>query len=130
MVEYSPKPRGTVSAQSNGKGVIKKGQIQFEHEECNAWGVFTRQSIDAASAKNMHIAEIKIQANKTGRKTYTLNGDHETVCGESINDKEMQLKTYSENASDFRSKLAQLQNDGNEVCGVCVSHFYADPEQH
>jgi hypothetical protein len=106
------------------------GQIKFEHEECNAWGVFTRQSIDAASAKNMHIAEIKIQADKTGRKTYTLNGDHKTVCGESINDKEKQLKTYSENASDFRSKLAQLQNDGNEVCGVCVSHFYADPEQH
>lgn len=68
MVEYSPKLRGTVSAQSNGKGVIKKGQIQFEHEECNAWGVFTRQSIDAASAKNMHIAEIKIQADQKGGK--------------------------------------------------------------
>lgn len=53
-------------------------------------------------------------------------------CIGQLNDKQKGLDSWqifrSTSASEIRSKLADFQNQGYEICGLCVSRFYADPE--
>ncbi len=105
------------------------GQIQFEHKGCNAWGLFDKTAIVADNSNNLHIAEIRI-VEKLGEKSYRLNRSNKAVCGEEIKEHQNQKIPYFDDVSKLRLRLATLQNEGKEVCGRCVAHFYADPEQH
>ena len=105
-------------------------QIQFEHAGSNGWAIYPSKDIDADNAQNIHVAECEIKT-VNGERKFTLNKSQETICGEKLISlqKERRNILVSADASEIRSKLANLQNGGNEVCGVCVSHFYADSEQ-
>jgi len=61
-----------------------------------------------------------------GKETVVLNPGRETICGCKLKP-ERQYSFATKDASKMREKLAFCQNNG-EVCGVCVSHFYADAE--
>ena len=78
----------------------------------------------------MHIAEVRIERNNDGKVSVYLNDDDETICGEKLIsvDEGRHNSYWSKSASDIRSKVTELQNSGHEVCGTCVSHFYADGE--
>ena len=102
-------------------------QIPFKHAGCNGWAIYKSQYIDSDNAKNMHIAEVRIEKQDNGGEVVYLNKNKETICGLKL----VSRPTYlylSKSASDIRSKMAELQNGGHEVCGTCVSHFYADGE--
>ena len=105
-------------------------QIQFEHEGSNGWAIYPSKDIDAENAQNIHVAECEIKTVNGARK-FTLHKSQETICGEKLISHQEGRKNilFSADASEIRSELANLQNGGNEVCGVCVSHFYADLEQ-
>ena len=105
------------------------GKITFKHTDCNGWAIYDSQYIDAEEAKNIHVVECKITVDENGKKTFVPNRQLETVC-------QVKLKKYisrkcidfSTEPSEIRLKLTKLQNEGKEVCGTCVSHFYADPK--
>ncbi len=102
-------------------------QIQFKDRQCNAWAIYNSTNIDAEEPKNVHIAEVRIEKQDNGGEVVYLNKNKETICGLKL----VSRPTYlylSKSASDIRSKMAELQNGGHEVCGTCVSHFYADGE--
>ena len=103
-------------------------QIPFEHEECDCWAIYESQYIDSNNAKNMHVVEGKISY-QGGQKCFTPNSMLQTVCKkQKLKAGKKQNSFCSTDASRIRSKLAEFQNQGYEVCGTCVSHFYADPE--
>lgn len=106
------------------------GQIQFEDEECTAWGLFEKAAMDVKNSNNLHVAEIVIVVDQFGKKSYRLNRSCKAVCGEEIKEHQNQKIPYFDDVSKLRLRLATLQNEGKEVCGRCVAHFYADPEQH
>lgn len=101
--------------------------IPFEHEGCDEWGVYESQYIAAEDAKNIHIAEGRSRIDEEGTPVFKVNQQHRTICGERILQKNGKICVFQD-AMKLRSRLAELQNQGNEVCGTCVSHFYADPE--
>ena len=105
-------------------------QFQFEHEGSNGWAIYPSKDIDADNAQNIHVAECEIKT-VNGERTFTLHKSQETICGEKLISLQKGRRDIlvSADASKIRSLLANLQNGGNEVCGVCVSHFYADSEQ-
>ena len=104
-------------------------QIQFEHEGSNGWAIYPSKNIDADNAQNIHVAEGEIKT-VNGERKFTLHKSR-TICGEKLISLQKGRRNIlvSADASRIRSQLANLQNGGNEVCGVCVSHFYADSEQ-
>lgn len=76
----------------------------------------------------MHVVEGKITY-RDGKKFFTPNSALKTVCKkQNLKKDKRQYSFASTSASAIRSKLADFQNQGCEVCGTCVSHFYADPE--
>lgn len=103
-------------------------QIEFEYNESNGWAIVDSQYIDAENAQNIHVAEGEIVVVNQKQKFY-LNSKEKTICGEKLVKGEKEYLFYSTNPSKIRSALANLQNNKNEVCGICVSHFYADPEK-
>ena len=102
-------------------------QIEFEYAESNGWAIYDSQYIDAENAQNIHVAEGKIVV-KNHKKTFFINSKEETICKEKLKSiKEgRQNRFCSTDPSKIRSELENLQNQGYEVCGVCVSRFYAD----
>lgn len=100
------------------------------HRGCNGWAVYSKENIDAESARNVHVAEVKISTDPaTGSTTIRPNDKLETVCGlQTLIAKGRKNLFYSENDVDIRNKMVELQNMGIEVCGCCASHFYADIE--
>ena len=105
-------------------------QIPFKHPECNGWAIYDSTNIAAKNSNNMHIAEVRIEEKDKGSVSVYLNDDDETICGEKLIsvDEGRHNSYWSKSASDIRSKVTELQNSGHEVCGTCVSHFYADGE--
>lgn len=103
-------------------------EISFKHEKCNGWGIYNSEYIDAEDARNIHVAEGIVEDDLPQDRKFYVNLKHETICGRKLVDKDRRVGGFSKCASEIRSKLAKLQNDGNEVCGTCVSHFYADSE--
>ena len=104
--------------------------IPFEHAGCNGWAIYDSTNIVAENSKNMHVAEVTIKRDNDGKVSVYLNDDEETICKNKLISKAKgrQYRYFSQSASDIRSKMAELQNGGHEVCGTCVSHFYADGE--
>ena len=104
--------------------------IPFDHAGCNGWAVYSSKNIAAGNSKNMHIAEVRIEEKDKGSVSVYLNDDDETICGETlISISEGRQNCYcSKSASQIRNKVTELQNNGNEVCGICVSHFHVDTE--
>lgn len=109
---------------------ILMADIPFEHAGCNGWAIYDSTNIVAENSKNMHIAEVAIK-NNNGKVSVYLNDDDETICGEKLISVDDGRQNYycSKSASDIRSKVAELQNDGHEICGTCVSHFHVDGEE-
>ena len=102
-------------------------QIPFEHAGCDGWGVYESQYIAAEDAKNIHVAEGKFTVNSEGNRVFQVNRAARTICKEHLRPVKRALR-HIHSVAEIRSMLAQLQNQCNEVCGTCVSHFYADPE--
>lgn len=104
--------------------------IPFDHAGCNGWAIYDSTNIVAENSKNMHVAEVTIKRDNDGKVSAYLNDADETICGEKLISVDDGRQNYycSKSASDIRSKMAELQNAGHEVCGTCVSHFYADGE--
>ena len=109
---------------------ILMADIPFEHAGCNGWAIYDSTNIVAENSKNMHVAEVTIKRDNDGKVSVYLNDDEETICKNKLISKAKgrQYSYFSQSASDIRSKMAELQNGGHEVCGTCVSHFYADGE--
>lgn len=104
------------------------GQIQFEDEECTAWGLFEKAAMDVKNSNNLHVAEIVIVVDQFGKKSYRLNRSCKAVCGEEIKKHGNQKIKYYNDVLNLRLKLATLQNEGKEVCGRCVAHFHLDQD--
>ena len=105
-------------------------EIPIDHKGCNGWAIYDSSNIAAKNSNNMHIAEVRIEEKDNGRVSVCLNDDDETICGETlISISEGRQNCYcSKSASQIRNKVTELQNNGNEVCGICVSHFHVDTE--
>ena len=92
--------------------------------------VVEAKCVDCDDAKNAHVIKVRIDQDEEGHRQFQRDSKS-TICGESllpgkIGDGRV-TNTYLESESrDLRSKLAELQNSRHEICGVCVSHFYAD----
>lgn len=97
-------------------------QIQFIHVGCNGWAILDKTGIDATNARNIHVVEVKIEAGGSA----VMNDASKTVCGKKTKSGSLSTILLTTDASKIRSKLAELQNAGREVCGVCASHFYED----
>ena len=104
--------------------------IPFDHAGCNGWAIYDSTNIVAEYSKNMHVAEVTIKRDNDGKVSVYLNDGEETICKKKLISKAegRRCSYFSQSASDIRSKMAELQNGGHEVCGTCVSHFYADGE--
>lgn len=109
---------------------ILMADIPFEHAGCNAWAIYNSTNIAAENSKNMHIAEVTIKRDNDGKVSVRLNDDEETICKNKLIGKAegRRYSYFSQSASDIRSKVTELQKSGREVCGTCVSRFYADGE--
>lgn len=104
------------------------GKIPFDHANCNGWAIYEGKYIVGGNADNMHVAECSIQFDGAGNKQVVPNSAKETICKRHLVDYGRHYSFASTDASEMRLKLATLQNNGSEVCGTCVSRFYADPE--
>ncbi len=102
--------------------------IPFDHEGCNAWAIYESQYIDAENAHNMHIVEGTIDLDEAGKRQFRPNSGKDTICSLKLKNGKRQYLFCSNDPSEIRSKVANLQNGGHEVCGTCVSRFYADQE--
>ena len=53
-----------------------------------------------------------------------------TNCGQTLvgRNEGREYTFASINLSAVLSELQQIQTDGTEVCGMCVSHLFKDPE--
>jgi len=103
-------------------------RITFDHSGCNGWAIYESQYIDSDNARNMHVVEGAITS-EGGKVYFTPNTKLKTVCNRQELKKGTRKYSFcSVKDSEIRSKLAEYQNQGYEVCGTCVSHFYADPE--
>ena len=102
-------------------------KIMFEHKGCDGWAICDSKYIDAKDARNMHVVEGNV-INVAEGVRFRPNADLATICGKKLKRQERSWAFCSKNPSEIRLMLAALQNKGNEVCGTCVSHFYADPE--
>ena len=94
--------------------------------------VVASKCVDCDNAANGHVIDVFIDQDANGKRIWrrALNS---TICQEKLKRDKIKSenvlleKPYLRTESrDFRIELAKLQNDGNEICGVCVSHFYAD----
>ena len=105
--------------------------IPFEHAGCNGWAIYDSTNIVAENSKNMHIAEVTIKRDNDGKVSVYLNDDEETICKNKLISKAKgrRYSYFSQSASDIRFKVAELQNDGHEICGTCVSHFHVDGDE-
>lgn len=100
------------------------GKIPFKHPNCNGWAIYKPQDIDVENAKNHHIADGIVNVDDSFRP----NAARETVCGQKLMPTGTHNVFHTKDPAELRSKLSESQNNGKEVCGICVSHFYADPE--
>lgn len=92
--------------------------------------VVDAKCVDCDDAKNAHVIKVRIDQDEDGHRQFQRDSKS-TICGEPLSSGKIGdgrvTKTYLKSESkDLRSKLAELQNTGYEICGVCVSHFYAD----
>lgn len=104
------------------------GNIPFDHKGCNAWAIYKSQYVDAENAQNMHIVEGEIVVDEAGKRQFCPNFNKDTICGLKLKNGKRQYYVCSKDPSAIRSKVTDLQNEGHEVCGTCVSRFYVDPE--
>ena len=100
--------------------------IPFDHAGCNGWAIYEPQYIDADNGKNMHVVEGKITY-RDGKKFFTPNSKLETACRkQNLKKGNRKYSFASTSDSEIRSTLADFQNQGYEICGLCVSHFHVD----
>ena len=93
--------------------------------------VVASNCVDCDNAVNGHVIDILVDQDVNGKR-YWSRMSQSTICQEKlkadkIQGKDILTEPYLRTESrDFRNALAELQNGDNEICGVCVSHFYAD----
>lgn len=93
---------------------------------CNGWTLVSPKRLICETAKNIHIVEVRIDTNGN-----IVHWSDSTFCELDLIDAKKHIKdcifintTKGETA--LRSKIANLQNMGYEVCGTCAGHLYAD----
>lgn len=104
------------------------GKIPFDNAHCNGWAIYDDEYIVGENARNIHVAECEIRFDENGNKHDFLNSARETVCKRHLVDGKRQYTISSTDDSEIRSNLTKLENQGNKVCGVCVSHFHVDKD--
>ena len=101
--------------------------IQFDDPSCNGWIIIGPEQLKCGSAVNVHVAEVRIITDGSGKTKVTVNSTKSTICKEKLVDKVIcQAIFHKDEAAKIRQTLCNLQNKGIETCGVCVSRFYAD----
>ena len=102
--------------------------IPYGHEGHKGWAIYESQYIDADNAKNMHVAKGEITYHD-GKEWFTPNSALKTVCEkQNLKKGNRKYSFASTSDSEISSTLADFQNQGYEICGLCVSHFHVDVE--
>ena len=118
-------PKQQSRKREKGKETIMKNR--FKHPECNGWIVVDKDQIIGGSPRNYHVVEVNIIDQEGGKLSIYINSANETCCGLKVKNP-CHYKLLSRDEKILRKELAEMQNSGNETCGNCVGHFYADPE--
>ncbi len=96
------------------------------NDRCNGWAVIHKSNLIDDDGRNYHIVEVRIEKGTDG-KDHVTYGAEATCCGlklkPSVNYGNFSRK---EDQNSFRVNLAKWQNEGYELCGRCVGHFYKD----
>lgn len=100
--------------------------IELKDKHCNGWVLVYPRRLVAENAKNIHIVEVRIDAQ--GKIVYWSDS---TCCAEDLTATKRHIKgcifpDTPEGRSALRRKVADLQNNCHEVCGSCAGHLYAD----
>ena len=103
---------------------------EIQDGKCNGWAVIPKSILKKDDGRNFHITEVHIAKGAAGNDHLTY-GANVTCCGLGIKPSADYGKCFcrKESQDSFRIKLAEWQNDGYELCGRCVGHFYKDPPQ-
>lgn len=101
--------------------------ITIKDSGCNGWAAYESQFIEGSGPCNVHVVEVLLEKDTDGKIWATPTVGLGTVCGERklISGKRTYLFATT-NLDEMRCELARLQNSGKEICGQCVSCFYAD----
>jgi len=90
------------------------------------------ENLNCADPKNYHVLKATISEYEDGTRGWSPL-ENSTICSESIQKTELSALTksmfFNSEVSKLRIYLADLQNTGTRICGVCDSHFYADYQQ-
>ncbi len=98
-------------------------EVKMDHEGCNGWAVYGSASLAGEDPENIHVAEVCIDENDQ----FTMNKDEETICKRKLRPRGQRKSLYqTKDANAMRTYLANTQNNGTRVCGICVSRFYGD----
>lgn len=97
------------------------------NDKCNGWAVIHKSNLIDDDGRNYHIVEVRIEKGTDG-KDYVTDGAKAICCGLKIKPSANFGNCISrkEDQDSFRIKLAKWQNEGYELCGRCVGHFYKD----
>jgi hypothetical protein len=109
-----PQPQNPLEKLLKGRGVLP-------HEWAN-WGVALVESdyLDCDDSKNAHIALAKRGPNGADIS--------ETICGEGVKRNVKYERLDIQSDSEMRTRVADCQNEGTDICGKCVSRLYADTD--
>ena len=101
--------------------------IKFKNKNCNSWVLVLPKRLSCESAKNIHLVEIEFDCtnNKIRRWSAHTYCDEELIQEKGYIDGRIFHNTLKDRHA-LRMKVAELQNDGHEVCGNCAGHLYAD----
>ena len=88
------------------------------------------QQMDCCESNNCHVLPATIVVNDDNTRGWEISC-RQTICKENVH-KTGKLycisgrKYLASEVDKLRRDLAEMQNGTYEICGVCVSHYYAD----
>lgn len=96
----------------------------------NGWAIVGPGSIDADNPVNYHVIEVKIIRDENEVVTSVIRDKKaKTLCTRlTVKDGSQKSFLSTEDENEIRDRLALMQKNGQEVCGVCASRFYADKD--
>lgn len=103
---------------------------EMQDDKYNGWAVIHKDYLVDDDGRNYHIVEVQIEKGVDGKDHITY-GATATCCGLAIKPSADYGNCFrrKESQDSFRIELAKWQNEGYELCGRCVGHFYKDPPQ-
>ena len=107
------------------------GRVKVDHVDCGGWAVLAPEYM-GETAKNYHILEVKsIYTDDEGKVLCERYNPSNAICKRQANSDWKYTEAFPrtiEGETAIRAYLAKEQSGGKEICGTCVSRFYADPE--